>query len=487
MAKDNTLIHRAQTGNEGAFTDLMREHYPFVYAIVVRIVKNSHDTEEVVQDAFFNAYRGLAQLEDTTKFKSWLAEIAQNCARNWLRKQRGDTVSIDEVNEQMLQMEDSPDERLIRQEQRELIRRTMDTLPQKDREIARAYYLEGASYDELTSTHGLSYNAIAFRLSRAKRQLTKRLQYLLTGIFVSPAMTLKKIYSGGLTVMKVGAVPKITLGVTALIALIFIGFVSVRQMNAPTVEERVYLSPWEDGTERPRNSTEDLAAQTDHDQATESRDNQTQINAAGIEPNDDFWGQSEETDTAQFAAKAEFDIEVDPGLFTDISTLLDDEGRSAEDVMNAYVVALRSLDAEGLGSLMTGAAKEKFESGMLPILNGEVPKELVDMYYSVFHDMLPPERADEMVDEMIQMAKKMMRPALKQMYGQAEVVSSERVGDEFHFRLRALMPEMLLEMAEIPQVPGLDIPEMPEMPDSETQLHKMRKENGVWRIYYDAQ
>ena len=125
MAKDNTLIHRAQTGNEGAFTDLMREHYPFVYAIVVRIVKNSHDTEEVVQDAFFNAYRGLAQLEDAAKFKSWLAEIAQNCARNHLRKQRGDTVSIDEVSEQILQTEDSSDERLIRQEQRELIRRTM--------------------------------------------------------------------------------------------------------------------------------------------------------------------------------------------------------------------------------------------------------------------------------------------------------------------------------------------------------------------------
>ena len=88
----------------------------------------------------------------------------------------------------------------------------METLPQKDREIAHAFYLEGASYDELTSTHGLSYNAIAFRLSRAKRQLSKRLQYLLTGIFVSPAMTLKKIYSGGLTAMKVGTVPKITIG-----------------------------------------------------------------------------------------------------------------------------------------------------------------------------------------------------------------------------------------------------------------------------------
>ena len=56
----------------------------------------------------------------------------------------------------MLQTEDSPVEQLVRQEQRELIRRTMETLPQKDRDIARALYLEGASYDELTSAHRLS-------------------------------------------------------------------------------------------------------------------------------------------------------------------------------------------------------------------------------------------------------------------------------------------------------------------------------------------
>ena len=284
MAKDDTLVYRAQTGDEGAFAELMREYYPFVYAVVIRIVNNSHDAEEVVQDAFLNAYRGLTQLEDTTKFKSWLGKIAQNCARNWLRKQRDDTVSIDEVSEQMLQTQDSPDERLIRLEQRELIRRTMETLPQKDRDIAHAFYLEGASYDELTSTHELSYNAIAFRLSRAKRQLSKRLQYLLTGIFVSPAMTLKKIYSGGLTVMKVGTAPKITIGVAALIALIFIGFIGVRQMNAPIVEERVYLSPWEDGTARRPNSTEGLAAQTESTQDTENRDNPPQIAAAEMEP-----------------------------------------------------------------------------------------------------------------------------------------------------------------------------------------------------------
>ena len=476
MAKDNTLIHRAQTGDEGAFADLMREHYPFVYAIVARIVKNSHDAEEVIQDTFLNAYRGLTQLEDATKFKSWLGEIAQNCGRNWLRKQRDDTVSIDEVSEQALQIEDSPDERLTQQEQRDLIRRTMETLPQKDREIAQAFYLDGASYDELTSKHGLSYNAIAFRLSRAKRQLTKRLQYLLTGIFVTPTTVLKKMYSGGLTAMKIGTVPKITVGIVVLIALIFIGFIGVRQMTAPTVEERVYLSPWEDGTTRPQNSSEHLASQTHSDQDTANRDNQSQIAAEGLEL-DNFSGQSEDTDPEQFATEAEFDSDTDQNFFADISALLDDEGRSAEEVMNAYVEALRSLDAEGIRSLVTGAAKQEFESGMLPVLNGELPKDMEDMYYSVIHDILPAEKADEMVADILQTAKKMMRPTFKQTYGQAEVVSSEHVGDEFHFRLRIPMPKL----PEIPQVPGRV--EMPKLPESVERLVKMRKVDGVWQIY----
>jgi len=463
MAKDNTLIHRAQTGDEAAFANLMREHYAFVYGIVIKIVKNSHDAEEVVQDAFLNAYRGLTQLEDISKFKSWLGEIAQNCGRNWLRKQRGETVSIDEVSEEILQTQDLPDERLTRQEQTELIRRTMETLPQKDREIAHAYYLEGASYDELTSAHGLSYSAIASRLSRAKQQLTKRLQYLLTGIFVSPAMTLKKMYSGGLTAMKVGTGHKITVGVAMLIALIFIGFIGIRQMNAPTVEERVYLSPWEDGTPRPQNNSEDLAAQTDSAQDTGFRDNQSQNSAAEIEPNEDFLGPSEETDTAQFTTDAEFEIEADQDLFTKISALLDDEGRSAEDVMNAYLEAYRSVDADAMRSLLTGSAKEGFENGMMHRWNGnaELPQDLVDFVYR-----LVPEEDVEVADEILRQVKENMLPSLKQRNAQTEIASSEHVGDEFHFRVRIPTPD----------VPGL--------PDSVTPIRKMRKENGLWRIYY---
>ena len=460
MAKENTLIHRAQAGDEGAFAALMRAYHTYVYAIIIGIVKNSHDAEEVVQDTFLSAYRGLTQLEDSAKFKSWLAEIARNRARNWLRKQRGETVSIDEVSEEILQTtQDSPDERLIQQEQRELIRRIMETLPQKDREIARAFYLEGASYNELTSTHGLSDKAISFRLSRAKRQLSKRLQYLLTGVFVPPGLTLKKIYSGGLTIMKVGTAPKITASAIALIGLIFIGFVGVRQMNAPTVEERVYLSPWEDGTARPRDSTEGLLAGTTQD--VESVSTQPQIataeSTAGMEPIDDFFDQPDETDMAQFATETEFERDADQDFTIDTSVSSESTNQSAEDVMYAFVEAWQNSDFEAMRLLSTDEYMRHDHGDRTSI---EVTRD---------GSPVPP---DEIPAESLEFAE-LIAGSMSELTSQAEVVSSEYIGDEFHFLLR--MPA--------PDIPDISDPDRVIFVSPSYQLIKMQKENGTWQIY----
>ena len=463
MAKENTLIYRAQAGDEGAFAALMRAYHTYVYAIAIGIVKNSHDAEEVVQDTFLSAYRGLAQLEDSAKFKSWLAEIARNRARNWLRKQRGEVVSIDEVSEHLLQTQDSPDERLIQQEQRELIRRIMETLPQKDREIARAFYLEGASYSELTSTHGLSDKAISFRLSRAKRQLSKRLQYLLTSIFVPPGLTLKKIYSGGLTAMKIGTAPKITVSAIALIGLIFIGYIGIRHMNAPTVEERVYLSPWEDDAARPQNSPEGLP--TDTTQDARSEDTQPQIataeSAAGMESIDDFFDQPDEADMAQFATETEFELDAEQDFTTDISASSESTNQSAEDVMDAYVEAWRNFDFAAMGSLFTedighSGLNETTVVGVETV--GHPDGEHLDM---------------EDVEEKSKQLKQLLEQLSGKRRSQAEVVSNEYVGDEFHFRFRT-------PASEIPDIS--DQGETVVFP-SEERLIKMRKENGAWRIY----
>ena len=447
MANDNTLIYRAQTGDEGAFTDLMREYYPFVYTIVIGIVDNPHDVEEVVQDTFFNAYRGLTQLEDAVKFKSWLAEIARNCVRQWLRKQRGKTISLDKVSEDILQTEDSPDKQLIRQEQRELIRRTMETLPKKDRDIAHAFYLEGASYNELTSTHGLSDKAISFRLSRARQRLSKRLQYLLTSIFVSPGLTLKKLYSGGSATMKFGV---------ALIVLIFIGYIGLRQMNAPTVEERVYLSPWEDGTVRPQNHPEGFLADTTQD--TESRNNLPQIASAfiaGTEPIDDFFDQLDELDMTQFATETEFALDTVQGFTTDIFASSENTGQSAEDVMYAYLEAWRNSDFKVIDSLRTEQYRRRVHdnSGDGGSIN----------------------ESDEPRDEGTETMRQMLSEAVRKLRKQTLLVSSGYASDEFHFQLK--IPDSELQRIS-DQVGSMFIGSC-----MSNQQVKMRKENGVWRIY----
>ncbi len=454
MANNNTLIYRVQTGDEGAFADLMREYYPLVYTIVIRIVDNPHDVEEVVQDTFLSAYRGLMQLENAAKFKSWLAEIARNCAREWVRKRRINTVSLDEVDEGVLQTQDSPDERLERQEQKGLIRRTMETLPQKDREIARAFYLEGASYDELTRAHGLSYNAIAFRLSRAKQQLSKRLRYLLTGVFVSPGLTLKKLYTRGLTAMKVGTAPKMTVRATGLIALIFIGFIGLRQMNAPIVEERVYLSPWKDGTARPRNHPEGFL--TDAAQGTKSRNNLPQIAAAstaGTELVDGFFGESEGTDMAQFTTGGNFELNTVQRFTTGTSASSERIGQSAEDVMYAYFEAWQNLDHKAMGSLMTEQYRREGHED-----SGD--GDSIDM---------SDEAPDEVVKTRHQLEPMMVEKIIRERRRQSLLVSSEYVGDEFHFRLT--------------QLPSITDQGMSRCTGTLYSLIKMQKENGVWRVY----
>ena len=470
MANDKVLIARAQSGDEEAFAHLMRAHYAFVYAIVIEIVNNPHDTEEIVQDTFLNVYRGLAQYEEQTKFRNWLATIARNRALNWLREQRIDTMSIDEVEEHALQTPNTLDDQLIRDEQRELIRRAMGTLSQKDREIAHSYYLDGASYDELTRAHGLSYKAIAFRLSRAKRRLAKRLQYLLTGLSIPPATTLKQIYSGGLTAMKIGTASKITTGAIGIVVLIFIGFIEVRQMTAPKVEQRVYLVPEKWETIPTPNKTERLVVQTDAMSNTKFQENQPQIAAEEVKPIEDLFAQLEEEEIEDFlaqlggvdaqSAETEFQQDANGNISSEANI------SSAEDVMNAYVSALRNIDFETMRSLSTKHVKEGVDNAAVdsfPIID---PAELRDELQDLPFEMR------EMVKQQIRSAEPHLRNIGLKSLSQVKVVRSEYVGDEFHFELGGPTPE-------IPEIPGIEISKVA----APNELYKMRKENGAWRVY----
>ena len=479
MVEDDVLVSRAQAGDEQAFSDLVKNYHAFVYAIVSGALDNLDDVEEVVQDTFINAYRGLPQLEDAARFKGWLTEIARNCARDRLRKRKLETVPIDEVRPHTLETSDAADVRLIRGEQIELIRGAMEALSQKDREIARAYYLDGASYDELIRTHGLSYKAISFRLSRAKRTLTKRLRHLLSGVFLPPATTIKKISSEGFTAMKIGTVPQITIGVIAVIALAFIGssqLLSPEEDSAPSAKA---LAPTD---EKLTASGAEVNAAREEKVAVSSLETEPEFSAEEMEQIEDFFAQLEADDAPSeetLPASADERGRIDSEAFDT------DDAQSPEDVMNAYVEAYKNANFEAILPFVTGSARDGIASA-LRILNGEMPEEILNGAADILSETMSEEEisnAMAMYREMIQGPE--VRAEMQEMYGRTEIVSSGYVGDEFHFKLRTPMPEMseLPDMSELPGLPEFELPEMPEIPEHFDSFHKMRKQDGEWLIY----
>ena len=479
MAKDDVLISRAQAGDERAFTELVKDYHAFVYAIVSGVLDDLRDAEEVVQDTFINVYRGLPQLEDPARFKGWLAEIARNCARDRLRKRKLETVSIDEVRPYTLETSDSADVRLIRDEQIELIRGAMEALSQKDRDIARAYYLDGASYDELIRTHGLSYKAISFRLSRAKRTLTKRLKHFLSGVFIPPATTLKKIGSGGLTTMKIGTVPKITIGVIAVIALALIGS---RQLLSPGEDSAPSAKAVAPTDEKPAPSGVKVNAAREEKAAMSSLETEPEFSAEEMEQIEGFFAQLEADDAP---SEETLPVNADEHGGIDSEAFNAEDEQSPEDVMNTYVEAYRNVNFQAMLPLITGTAREGIE-GVFRILSGEMPEEIL----SGAVDLLSETMSEEEISNGMAMFREVMqepevRAIMQEMYGKIEIVSSGYVGDEFHFKLRIPMPEMpeLPDMSELPGLPEFELPEMPEIPENIDKVHKMRKQDGEWLIY----
>ena len=484
ITKDDT-ISRAQSGDEEAFVDLMRAHYAFVYAVVIGIVDNPQDAEEIVQDTFLNAYRGLSDLEDTKKFKTWLAKIARNRALNWLREQRLDTVSINEVSEHALSPSDAPDEQLMRREQRELIRRAIESLSPKEREVARSYYLEGASYDELTSTHGLSYKAISVRLSRAKQKLAKRLGHLLTGVFAFPASTLKQIYSGGVTVMKVGTVPKITAGAVVIIVLAVIGarqFISSREDSSPSVEV-VASTP---------NETTNSVTQTDATHkgtvTAPSREDKPQISVEEMQHIEDFFAQLDEADAQSGVDTSQLPSESGTeSSTTGTNASVESTGLSAEELMDFYVEAYKNLDFEAMLPYVTSTARYEVEAG-IQMFSGGIQEAVLNNIVNHLPEGMPEDKTNEVMQLMEEtMHDPMFQEIMQSIISQVEVVGSEYVGDEFHFQFRMTLPKIEMpDLSNMPEIPGMEqpeIPELPEMPEYIDSTVKMRKENGVWQIY----
>ena len=471
---DTDLVQSAQSGDEKAFEMLVEKYRPRIDSAISAFIDNPQDREDIAQETIINAYRNLRQLSKPERFGAWVATIAQNQCRDWMRKNRIQTVPIDEVEEKALQSDDSPERNSVEAEQRRIIAQAIETLPQTERQIARAHYLENASHDELVSRHGISYQSVSARLFRAKRKLAKRLRHLLGGAFLPPITTLKKISSGGFTAMKIGTVPKITVAVIAIAALVFIGS---RQMKSPEEDQSPSVAVTASKPIQADQSVPEIDAARGNAVTAPSRAEEPQISAREMEQIEDFFGQLEAADNQsdlEQLTEAETQQNADENIPANIATFAENTEQAAEEVMNAFLEAFRILDGDAIRPLLTVDMRERGKFLAPGKFSARVEISQVveerDGTEGVQHQDLA-EKAEEASRQLEQL---MFEPLLK-MISQAEVVSSGYVGDEFHFRLGMPAPER-----PAPSTEAVMETEIPPPPDT---LIMMRKVDGDWRIY----
>ena len=177
---DEEVVRRVRAGEPELFEMLMRRHNQRLYRVARSIVRDEAEAEDVMQQAYVNAYTHLDQYADRARFSTWLTRIAVYEALGRLRRRRRvrevDVSSgADETGVTLTSAEPSPERQALTGELRRLLEEAVDALPRTSRSAFVLREVEGLSTAEAAECLGVSEDVVKTRLHRARRLLRKEL------------------------------------------------------------------------------------------------------------------------------------------------------------------------------------------------------------------------------------------------------------------------------------------------------------------------
>lgn len=181
MQTDETqIIRRILDGHPEEYRYLMRQHGKTLAVFVRGMTACREDAEEVVQNAFVQAYKALAQYDGRiASFGTWLHRIAYNEALKYARKRRLPTVSIDEDEKLERTVSDRTVDEWMRdagEERLQLLADAVERLPVQDKTLLQLYYEDGKPLAETAFILGCETNTLAVRLHRIRKRLYLKLK-----------------------------------------------------------------------------------------------------------------------------------------------------------------------------------------------------------------------------------------------------------------------------------------------------------------------
>jgi RNA polymerase sigma-70 factor (ECF subfamily) len=176
---DETLIQQVLGGDTALFELLMRRYNERVYRAARAIVRDEQEAEDVMQQAYVNAFTHLRQFNGSAQFCTWLTRIAINEALARVRRQGRYEVFDDELSNvepfMLHHPAENPERQAFARELRGLLEWAIDTLPNGMREVFVLREVEGLSTSDVAECLGVSDDVVKTRLSRGRATLRRLL------------------------------------------------------------------------------------------------------------------------------------------------------------------------------------------------------------------------------------------------------------------------------------------------------------------------
>ncbi|MBC8249529.1 MAG: sigma-70 family RNA polymerase sigma factor [Anaerolineales bacterium] len=173
---DAELVARARQGNEAAFEQLVRRHQRYVFNLAYRVLGDYTEAEDVAQEAFVRAWRGLSGFRGQARFTTWLYRIVHNLCLNRLPGLRRELLQVEPLEEVLSSPAPSPPDLFEARERVVFLHAELDRLPEKYRLVLTLRYLQGLSYAKIAAALDVPMGTVKTHLHRARRLLMERLR-----------------------------------------------------------------------------------------------------------------------------------------------------------------------------------------------------------------------------------------------------------------------------------------------------------------------
>jgi len=177
-------LEALKAGDRAEYARLVEAYYPMIYRLALKMLNNPQDAEDILQETFLKALRGIRNFDGRSSLSTWLYRIATNEALMHLRRQKPEMISTDEPLEneegqqEPLQIVDwccLPERELMSAEAQHYLDQAIDRLTPGLRAVFVLRDIEGLSTQETGEVLNLSETAVKTRLSRARLHLREYL------------------------------------------------------------------------------------------------------------------------------------------------------------------------------------------------------------------------------------------------------------------------------------------------------------------------